>query len=136
MAGSLKDVIYEDDQGNDWIVRMDESNAEYGGFADYTGGEGEPTNYLPSNITMRYVNWVSNDGKLRRQFPVGTPGDAIFTGGGNLSVAVLQASSTLEGDNPTAPATTLYPGGITSAVGERRKFPRSRDSGVDDGDNT
>lgn len=126
MSGSRKNQIYTCDNGDKFIVDLDESNGEVFGFDDYTGGAGEPSYFLPRNVKMRYVNWRANDGSLTRKFPVGKPDNTLFLNGGSVTVATVGASNTLQS----------IAGQITSSRGEDKQLPRAADSGLNDGDAT
>lgn len=112
MAGSIKWQIYTDDQGNQFGVRLDESNGEATGFADYTGEAILP---LPRGWKMRYINAVDAEGGTR-QIPVGTVDHPLFTGA-EYTVTILGR---------------LYE--VTSTRGEQKVLPRARDTGLLDGD--
>lgn len=77
MAGSLRWMVYSSDDGSDYAVKMDKSNAEALGFTAFAdGGDEKP---LPRGTRMRGINVVNEDG-ARRFFPVGKADDPNFDG--------------------------------------------------------
>ena len=129
MAGSIKEMLYTSDTGEIWLVKVDESNGEVFNFSDFTGVEAFDQVGVPPGASMRYVNWKSDSGQLKRRFWVGKPNSAAFIEGGAVTVAVLNGNTAV-----------LLPGNLTSAIGEVRRLPNvstaGEDSGLNDGDNT
>jgi hypothetical protein len=129
MAGSIKEMLYTSDTGEIWLVKVDESNGEAFGFADFTGVETFNQVGVPPGAQMRYVNWRSDTGQLKRKFWVGKPDHTGFINGGAVTVATLNGNTAVP-----------LPGNLTSAVGEKRRLPNTstagEDTGLNDGDNT
>lgn len=125
MSGSMKDMVYEADNGDLYVTRIDESNGEAFGFADYTGAETIVGRLPQAGFEMRYVNWASNDGTLTRQFKVGAPDNDSFLNGGAFTVLTIEGTSL-----------SSKPGVLTSARGEKRRLPKAEDTGLQDGDAT
>ena len=129
MAGSIKEMLYTSDTGERWLVKVDESNGEVFNFDDFSGVEPFDQVGVPPGASMRYVNWKSDSGQLKRRFWVGKPNSAAFIEGGAVTVAVLNGN-----------AAVALPGNLTSAIGETRRLPNvstaGEDSGLNDGDNT
>lgn len=114
MSGSMKWLLYTADDGNQYAVFRDESNAEAAGFDDYTGGTEKP---LPQGWRPRGVNLMDTDGN-RKFLEIGKPDNDLYTGATNSVV--------LNG--------TTW--GVSSVRGEKRKRPVAFDSYKDDGDAT
>lgn len=124
MAGSIKDVIYKSDSGKNYIVRMDESNAETAGFADYTGEE--DISPLPRGFKMRYANVVEPVSGAKRQIYVGDTTSGIWAG---TIVSVLLFLVGVQSPGNAAFA-------ISSLVGESVRRYKAGDTGLTDGDAT
>lgn len=117
MAGSLKDMIYTADNGDQFFTRIDESNGELAGFADVTVA-GVPGIELPRGLKMRYINLVNVAGTRRLRIPVGTPDNDLFTG--------VASVIGIDGENFV----------VSSSRGEKRRRARNIDTGLTDGDDT
>lgn len=113
MSGSIKWVVYTADNTDEYAVILDESNAEAGGFDDFTGGA---VTVIPRYFEMRYVNAVSATG-ITRKFYIGKVDDAIFVDGGEIVVDAVTYQ-------------------VSSKRGESRRLPRAADTGQTDGDAT
>lgn len=113
MSGSIKWVVYTADNTEEYATLLDESNAEAGGFDDFTGGA---ANVIPKYFEMRYVNAVSATG-ITRKFYIGKVDDTIFVDGGEITVDGVAYQ-------------------VSSKRGESRRLPRAVDSGQTDGDAT
>jgi len=129
VAGSIKWQVYRSDNGNDYAVRLDESNGELLGFDDYD----DETPALPTikevGIEMRYINVVSPVFGVKRKLYVGKPNNEIYLGGGVLEL-LLAVSGT---------SAVLHPFIVISAFPEKRKGslkPYARDTYLIDGDIT
>lgn len=118
MSGSIKDMVYTSDGGQLYIVRLDESNGESTGFADFTGTTAGAVE-APKSLKMRYANTFDPLTGAKRKFPIGTPTDY-----GLLSVpgAVI-----------TSPSGEFQ---VTSLRGEKKRVPSAADTGLVDGDET
>jgi hypothetical protein len=135
MAGSITKKVYTGDDGVDYVIRIDESNAE-AEISDFDNSCCEDlTTALPSlprGLKPRYVLATLVANKLiRRKFVIGdTDGIAAAITPG----ATLQASYGTNGVGEPNAATTWN---ITYYSGERRpveSFANS-DTGLLDGDN-
>lgn len=124
MAGSLDWFVYRSDNGSDYTVFMDESNAEAMGFPHYqTGTPAYPP--LPSGLQMRFVYCQNNTREdMKRKFYCPT-------------IQALQ--NFLQTRTVTA---SPYPGvapetwSVTTYRGEnQRRLARRTDTGLNDGDN-
>lgn len=116
MTGSRKWAIYEDDDGNEYGVQLDDDTANNValGFSPYTGTP--PLDKMPKGSRMRYVNVVQTSGAaagLRyRSFPCGKPEATAF--GGTATTFTHNALQYA----------------VTSTVGERFKKPVSFNTGL------
>lgn len=118
MSGSIKWMIYKDDGGTEFAVRVDESVGEATGFGDFTGLSSAPP--LPKGYKMRYANLVRLDGEVtrRRRAAIGDPAVfATFVNGGAITID-----------------TFLWQ--VTSLQGEKRVIPYAFDTGANDADVT
>lgn len=124
MAGSIKDVIYTADNGKNYIVRLDESNAEAGGFDDYTGET--DISALPVGFRMRYANVVEPVSGAKRQIPIGKTSADIWTGTAISILLFLVGVAT--------PGNAAFT--VSGLVGEAVRRARAADTGLTDGDAT
>jgi len=132
MAGSLKSMVYTADDGNQYVVKIDESNGELTGFGDVTiameiAGTVPPP--LPRNIKMRYATVQEGVSGSTRQIPVGDNAQAVWAG--NVFTLLLPVfSGTLAGQ--------AVAWGIRLLVEEvaNRSLGNSADTGFLDGDAT
>ncbi len=69
MAGSLKFFKYTTTGGDEFAIKMDESNGEAIGNTDLVDAD-LPINELPRNIIPRYVLYRSADNLTTRKIPV------------------------------------------------------------------
>lgn len=122
MAGSIKWFIYTTDDGDDFGIKLDESNTEdlNGGVQDFPNTP--PTQLaLPRNIKPRHVIYRNIDGTITRKVVALTP--AIYSGA--------------EANNPTmvdqVSGQTLS---IRRKIGEVVSLPFGQDTGLQDGDPT
>lgn len=125
MAGSRAWFIYNDDDGENWGVELDEDTGSLDelGFAPYTGTP--PLDQLPRGTHMRYVNAVQTTGDgagfRYRSFPCGTDTATVFDGTdttftiNGLSYSVTSTRGE-RSRKPTATNTGLQ--GASSTVGE------------------
>lgn len=125
MAGSIKWFVYTSDAGDDYAIRLDESNTEAinGGTQDYVPGLAF-TDALPRNITPRAF-YYTNIERTRRIRCVALT-KAIYDG--IIAGAVNSISDPIAGG-----AATL---GLIEARGERKILPIPIDTGLNDGDPT
>lgn len=123
MSGSIKYFVYTDDRGNDWAIKLDESNTEAvnGGTQDFPNTGSGVTDELPRNIKPRSLRYVSDDGTRARQVIALTP--TIFAG---AAVAVPNFPDAVSG-------VTLS---LKAQKGEVRRLPFGADTGLNDGDLT
>jgi len=122
MAGSLKWFVYTDDRGNDFALKLDESNTEAvnGSSQDFIDGNAL-VNALPRNIKPRRL-YYSNISRTRTISCVAlTP--TIYTGA-------------LTGGVPTIsdPLTANADLSLVRGRGEEIRIPFAFDSGLQDGD--
>lgn len=124
MAGSIKAMVYTSDQGDKYIVNIDESNGELTGFDDYINqADAAP---IPKGLKMRYANVVEPITGAKRQIYVGKTSSDIWTG------AIVGLLLFLVGiESPGNVAFTLQ-----SLVGEKFTRYRAADTGLTDGDVT
>lgn len=116
MAGSRSWFIYNDDDGEDYAVQLDEDTGslEGLGFTPYTGTP--PLDQIPKGFKMRYINAVQTSGTgagfRYRPFPCGTDTAPLYDG--------EQATFTVNGLNYS----------VTSTRGERSRKPTAINSGL------
>ena len=116
MAGSRAWFIYNDDDGEDWGVELDEDTGNLGafGFTPYTGSPA--LDQLPRGTFMRYVNAVQTSGTgagfRYRSFPCGTDTAPAF-----------------DGSTPTFTVSGLS-FTVTSTRGEKSRKPTASNSGL------
>jgi hypothetical protein len=120
MAGSLDTFVYSSDTGQEFLVRLDKTNAIAGGFALAV-----PSNItlpaLPNRIKMRVVNCRSASGVTRR-IAVGSVGSDIWKG-----IKRQVDLFIITGDTAKA-----YPFTISSRVGEKERYVILGESGQTD----
>ena len=127
MAGSRKWMIYVADDGTEYAVQIDESNAEALGFQDITA-DNVTTLPLPKGYKMRSVSVQDPVSGARRELPVGTAVASVTIAAAvGILLPLLNASG-------LATALTLFNTLYTS--GERVARPRAFDTGLLDGDAT
>jgi hypothetical protein len=122
MVGSVKYFVYTDDFGDDFAIKLDESNTEAvnGAIQDFPAVP--PTiNEVPRNVKPRYAIYQNPERTITRRVVLLT--QAIFAGvpAGAASV------------NFGVPAGTLT---LFRIVGEERRYPVGADTGQTDGDDT
>ena len=127
MSGSQKYQVYRSDNGNDYAVKIDESNGEVANFDDYSllyEIAGVPLPPLPKGMVMRYAN-VSRDGTTRK-IHVGKPNSPLMLG------AVISILLSFFGAGAFAESVTWV---VSSVIGEKSPpRPKTADSGILDGD--
>jgi len=123
MAGSLKWFIYTTDRGDDFALKLDESNTEALNGANQDFLNNATTVYaLPRNITPRKVFYASADG--------------------SRVISCVALTTTIYDAAPTANRTITDPiagAGDLSIVrirGEKITLPFGQDTGITDGDDT
>ena len=123
MAGSIKWFEYTTNDGDTFAIKMDESNGEAVGNADYTASS-TAVFALPRNIKARMARYVSADTLYTRSIPV-TDSAA--------SAGTLPATITAEISGSATPVTLA----LASFTGEQfTAIPRAEDTGLTDGDAT
>ncbi len=123
MAGSIKWFEYTTDDGDAFAIKMDESNGEAVGNADYTALS-TAVFALPRNVKARMARYVSADTLYTRLIPVT---DAAASAG------TLPATITAEVSGSATPVTLT----LATFIGERfTALPRAEDTGLLDGDAT
>lgn len=123
MAGSRDWFVYTSDSGQNYLVNLDESNAEATGFPHF--GVGTPKfPPAPKGLTMRYVFGRSRSVDARtRRFYVATVA---------LLNNILTAGTVVAPPYPGSPNETWD---ITTYQGETRKnLAITSDTGLNDGD--
>lgn len=116
MAGSKKWFIYNDDDGENWGVELDEDTGSLVGldFSPYTGSPS--LDQLPRGKFMRYINAVQTSGSgagfRYRSFPCGTDTAPLYDG--------TQTTFTVNGLNYA----------VTSTRGERTRQPTAQNTGL------
>lgn len=122
MAGSIKTFEYTTDAGDTFAVRMDESNGEAVGNADYTDSS-TATFFLPRNIEARRAEYLSADGLYKR---------SIIVTSNTATTASLPASIDVQ-DGNGGTVTVL----LSSLTGEKATIiPKAQDTAITDGDDT
>lgn len=116
MAGSRAWFIYNDDDGENFGVELDEDTGSLAGldFTPYTGTP--PLDQLPRGTFMRYINAVQTSGAgagfRYRSFPCGTDTAPLYDG--------TQTTFTVNGLNYS----------VTSTRGEKSRKPTANNSGL------
>lgn len=116
MAGSRAWFVYNDDDGEDWGVELDEDtgNLDEFGFTPYTGTPA--LDQLPRGTFMRYVNAVQTSGDgagyRYRAFPCGVDTAPVFDG--------TETTFTVNG--------LTY--AVTSTRGEKSRKPTATNTGL------
>jgi hypothetical protein len=123
VAGSIKWFVYTTDAGDDYAIRLDESNTEAlnGGTQDFVTGLATK-DALPRNIKPREI-FYSNNARTRRIRCVALT-QAIYNGA--IAGGVTSIPDPIAGG-----AATL---GLIAAKGEQIRLPVPFDTGLDDGD--
>lgn len=114
MAGSLKWFSYTTDDGANFAILADESNAELAGTGVDLGGGTSALYGIPKTITPRYARYA----------------DATRT-------IVRKAIISVSGTNPTTPIIDPSSGAsleLVAIVAESRRFASGVDTGITDGD--
>ena len=123
MAGSLKWFEYATNDGQNFAVKMDESNGEAVGNIDYSATS-TAIFALPRNITPRRVRYTSSDGLYAR---------TVIVGVASASATTLPATISAEVSGSATPVTLSLAG----FKGEEfNAIPRAEDTGILDGDAT
>lgn len=133
MAGSRKTVVYTADDGNPYLVNLDESNTELDGFGflDYddalaAAGTAKP---LPSGWQMRHINVV-----FVGLSPTNFSRRKLYIGSSSVVAAVLSLASVLL---PWYVGGGGYNGYVpTGYKAEERRAMSALDTGLTDGDDT
>lgn len=116
MAGSRAWFVYNDDDGENYAVNLDEDTGNLVAldFESYTGTP--PLDPVPKGFKMRYVNAVQTTGDgagyRYRSFPCGTDTAPVYDGS--------QATFTINGLSYS----------VTSTRGERARKPTAFNSGL------
>lgn len=119
---SKKPMKYQSDTGAEYLVNITENIGEAFGFDDYVTADGNLPN-LPTGWSMRKVRFVDSTGKIAGEYPCGKPTTPIFNEGGLITV-------------PRKGKAAGVNCAVTSAIGERRRFLTTQDTGQQSGDNT
>lgn len=116
MAGSRAWYVYNDNDGEDWGVELDEDTGTLAGL-DFTPYTGTPSlDQLPRGTFMRYINAVQTSGAgagfRYRSFPCGTDTAPLYDG--------TQTTFTVNGLNYS----------VTSTRGEKSRKPTANNTGL------
>jgi hypothetical protein len=124
MSGSLRFFKYEDDRGNEWALRADESNTEGVQGAQIPVDTAIASlDILPKNIKPRYARLVDSSGRTSKNVVVLSP----------TRFGAIAADFTLDVDSPTGSNTPITLN-LRELVGERRTSPVVTDTALNDGD--
>ena len=118
---SKKNMVYKSDSGVEYVVLIDENIGETMGFTDYTDTSSQQA--IPKGMQMRTVSFQDSSGKVKGQYPVGTPITPIYVEGGTITVARKGSAAGV--------VTT-----VVGAQGEKRRLLSAADTGQQSGDNT
>jgi len=125
MAGSIKSFVYTDDAGEDWGIRLDESNTEAvnGGVQDLPA-TGTSTQSVPRNIKVREIFYASPDRTRVIRCVALTP---------TIYASVVNGTAAQTIPDPITTSNTLQ---LLRANGEKRRILFGFDTGITDGDDT
>ena len=118
---SKKKMIYVSDTTARYVVTIDENIGESMGFEDFT--DVSAATEIPKSLKMRTVSFSDSSGKVKGQYPVGTPTTPVFVEGGTITVARKGKAAGV--------VTT-----VIGAQGEKRTLLSAADTGQQSGDNT
>lgn len=121
MSGSMKNVVYNNDGGDPYCIKVDESNIEMimGAQVPASGAFRRP----PQGFKVRFVRVESQDGLVRRTIPVLNLARFVeLTGTTALVLGAVDSDSGLSVRVSTKTAE------------KQRNLPRSYDTGRLDGD--
>jgi hypothetical protein len=105
MAGSIRAIEYQSDDGSPYRIKMDSSNATDAGNIDATSAV-----HLPGGYHPRYILATNPATSRERRVVIGDPANPLFVGG---------TSTITLWDFSTNPSTHLAHT-VLSRVGERR----------------
>lgn len=125
MAGSIKWFVYTTDAGDDYAIKLDESNTEAvnGSTQDFVSGLALK-DALPRNIKPRVI-YYTNQARTRTVKCVALT-QTIYNGAISGGVLTIQ--------DPVAGGSNVL--GLIRAKGEQLQLPVPVDSGLTDGDDT
>lgn len=122
MAGSIKNFVYTTDKGDDFAIRLDESNTEeLNGAVQDQPNTPAATYAVPRNIKPRSLYYTSADGLVTRRVVALTT--AIYNG----------ADTAKPSFNDPVSGKDVF---LRRKVGEQITFPLGVDTGLIDGDAT
>lgn len=113
MAGSISYQVYTSDNGQDYAIRVDRTNALAVNASASATPAALPNIEIPKNIKPRYALYTDTTGNIKRRVVLLKPSD----------VAALLAD-----DNFTPPEETSALR-ITFIVGEKIRLPKLADTG-------
>lgn len=88
MAGTMERVAYHSDDGADYVIKQDTSNATAAGNTTATGNPNLPRRYKP-----RYVLAAHPTTGRERRIVIGDPANALWTAsGGTISLPDFNSS--------------------------------------------
>ena len=120
---SKKDMVYETDDGTEYIVNITENIGEAFDFRDVVTADVGVVPVLPKGWKMRKVRFADATGNISGEYPCGKPDTPIYREGGTITV-------------PRKGHAAGVLCAVTGAIGERKKFGKSFDTGQDSGDET
>jgi len=106
MAGARGTFVYRSDDGNDYVVSVDTSNASAGGFTASTGQPNKPLNMKMRHVLLRHPN----TGRERKLW-IAQPDNSLYSGSG-------AATATIEDFSTSPSVQTAYQ--VKGRIGERR----------------
>lgn len=111
MAGSITWMVYEADDGQEYLVKNDKSNGLITGFRAMAAGD-EALPVLPRYFRLRKINCMAQGGLIRRSVNVGTPSADVWT---RAATTITLSGEVFQ---------------ITSRTGEKAATPYVGDSGL------
>lgn len=118
---SKKDMVYETDDGTEYIVNITENIGKAFSFRDVVPLDVGVVPILPRGWRMRKVSFSDATGNISGQYVVGKPDASIYAEGGTITV-------------PRKGKAAGVVVAVTGSVGERKVFGKSFDTGQDSGD--
>jgi hypothetical protein len=118
---SKKWLIYESDDGNLYGVFATETIYAFMGFDDVTDANRATVLNMPDFLEMRRVNFSDASGKVKGSYPVGKATEEVFQEGGVITVPRRGKADGLLTQ-------------VTGAIGEKRRFIYTGDTGQQSGD--
>jgi hypothetical protein len=120
---SKKDMVYETDDGTEYIVEITENIGEAFGFRDVVTADVGVLQRYPARWKMRRIHFADATGNVTGSYSVGTPTALVYAEGGSVIVPRKGSASGLVC-------------AVTGATGEYKRFGKSFDTGQNSGDDT